>query len=199
MPLTGLAGHPGVRTASSRHDHSVVVRDLDAVRAGKLLAAPLTYAPVGQTSMEAPIGYVWLERSTKLVRRDFDAAALDLSMWRLHVAAGLRVWASAAPLKQDTVALMRLGIGPLSLRIPCRVVYVIDEPHLRGFAYGTLPGHPEAGEERFMLRHHDDGSIELTISAFSRPASALARLGGPVSRRLQGFMTTRYLRALDQA
>ena len=30
------------------------------------------------------------------------------------------------------------------LRAPCRVVYVIDEPDVRGFAYGTLPGHPES-------------------------------------------------------
>ena len=36
------------------------------------------------------------------------------------------------------------------LQAPCRVVYVIDEPDIRGFAYGTLPGHPESGEERFV-------------------------------------------------
>jgi uncharacterized protein (UPF0548 family) len=36
-------------------------------------------------------------------------------------------------------------LGPI--RVPCRVVYVLDEPERRGFAYGTLPGHPESGEE----------------------------------------------------
>lgn len=56
--------------------------------------------------------------------------------------------------------------GPLSLRIPCRVVYLIDDPDLVGFAYDTLPGHPEAGEEHFALRRHADGSLELTASAF---------------------------------
>lgn len=95
------------------------------------------------------------------------------------------------------MVLMRLGVGPIALRIPCRVVYVINDADVRGFAYGTLPGHPEAGEERFMLQRHEDGSIELTISAFSRPASRLAKLSGPMSRKVQDAMTERYLRALD--
>lgn len=156
-----------------------------------------TYAPVGRTAPEPPPGFAWFERSAKLARRDFEAAVEDLFMWRLHERAGLRVGVSEAPLRANTVVLMRLGAGPASLRIPCRVVYVVEEPALRGFAYGTLPGHPEAGEERFLLQHHDDGSIELTISAFSRPASRLARLGGPLSRAAQHVMTGRYLRALD--
>ena len=42
-------------------------------------------------------------------------------------------------------------LGPV--RAPCRVVYVVDEPDRRGFAYGTLPGHAESGEERFVVRY----------------------------------------------
>jgi uncharacterized protein DUF1990 len=57
--------------------------------------------------------------------------------------------------------LTHLGLGPASIRIPCRVAYVIREPLLRGFAYGTLPGHPEAGEERFALEQHGDGTISI--------------------------------------
>ena len=41
-------------------------------------------------------------------------------------------------------------------RRPCRVVYVVDEPDRRGFAYGTLPGHPESGEELFLVRYDPD-------------------------------------------
>jgi uncharacterized protein (UPF0548 family) len=36
----------------------------------------------------------------------------------------------------------------------CRIAYVIEEvPSLRryGFAFGTLPGHVERGEERFTV------------------------------------------------
>lgn len=130
-------------------------------------------------------------------RRDFDQAARELIAWRLHTRAGLRVWASEVPLCQHTVVRMQLGLGASLAADPCRFVYVVEEPAVRGFAYGTLPGHPEAGEERFLLQHNTDGSIDLTISAFSRPASLLAKRSGPVGRRLQSAMTTRYLRALD--
>jgi uncharacterized protein (UPF0548 family) len=84
------------------------------------------------------------------------------------------------------------------VKIPCRVLEVIDEPRRQGFAYGTLPGHPEAGEERFILEQLDDGHILFTITAYSRPASTLAKAAGPISRAAQSFMTQRYLRALDR-
>ncbi len=78
-----------------------------------------------------------------------------------------------------TVVLMRWGVGFLSLRIPCRVVEVIDEPRRKGFAYVTLVGHPESGEEQFLLERLDDGSITFTITVVSKPASTLAKLGAP--------------------
>jgi uncharacterized protein (UPF0548 family) len=157
----------------------------------ELRASPLSY--VLDTS-----GYTHLSRSTTLIRRDFDAAARDLLEWRVHSVAGLTVQASDIPLRQGTVVLMRWGPGALSVKIPCRVVDIIDEPRRRGFAYGTLPGHPEAGEERFLLEQAEGGRIVFTITASSRPATTLARLGGPISRAAQGIMTQRYLRALDR-
>jgi uncharacterized protein (UPF0548 family) len=162
-----------------------------------LRAAPFTYDEVGATAFGPQAGYEWLEHSAPLVRRDFEGASTDLFRWRLHELTGLRVQASESPLRQNTVVLMHLGLGPASLRIPCRVAYVINEPTLRGFAYGTLPGHPESGEERFVLEQHSDGTITIAITAFSRPASRLAKLGGSLTRRVQQTMTTRYLRALD--
>ncbi len=82
--------------------------------------------------------------------------------------------------------------------IPCRVVDVVDEPDRRGFAYGTLPGHPETGEERFMAqRDPQTGEVTATICAFSNPATWVTRLGGPVARLVQRLMTQRYLKALQ--
>lgn len=92
---------------------------------------------------------------------------------------------------------LHVGLGRLSLRVPCRVVYVVDEPDRKGFAYGTLPGHPVSGEEAFVLERGHDGRITFTVSAFSRPATMFAKLGGPVGRTIQHMMTERYLRALD--
>jgi uncharacterized protein (UPF0548 family) len=79
---------------------------------------------------------------------------------------------------------------------PCRVVYLINEPGKRGFAYGTLPGHPERGEEAFLIEQHHDGTVSFIITAFSRPATPLARAVGPAGRVIQRHLTARYLRAL---
>ena len=78
------------------------------------------------------------------------------------------------------------------------MVYVVDEPDRAGFAYGTLPGHPESGEELFAVELRTDGSVVATIYAFSRPARWYTRLGGPVARLAQRLMTRRYLAAMAQ-
>ena len=85
--------------------------------------------------------------------------------------------------------------GPV--RAPCRVVYVVDEPDRRGFAYGTLPGHAEAGEELFAVRYDPTtGAVYAEVTAFSRHATWWSRLGAPVTSLAQRVITNRYLRAL---
>jgi uncharacterized protein (UPF0548 family) len=60
-------------------------------------------------------------------------------------------------------------------------VYVVSETGRSGLAYGTLPRHPESGEEAFLLEQQDDGTVTFTVTAFSRPATALAP-GGRTAR-----------------
>ncbi len=179
-------------------DALMTARLLSDRQAAVLRARPYSYGPVGTGMHATPVGFDRLERSRELSRRDFDAAARDLLLWRVHEKAGLGVRASDVPLRAGSVVLMRLGYGPLSLQAPCRVVELIDAPGRRGFTYGTLPGHPEAGEERFLLEQQDDGCIRFTITAFSTPASAWVKLMRPAARGLQLLMTQRYLRALDR-
>ena len=70
----------------------------------------------------------------------------------------------------------------------CRIVYVVDDsgPNFKfGFAYGTLPGHVESGEERFLIEwNRADNSVWYDILAFSRPNHVLTRLGYPFVRRM---------------
>jgi uncharacterized protein (UPF0548 family) len=73
---------------------------------------------------------------------------------------------------------------------------VVDEPNRQGFAHGTLPGHPESGEEAFVVERADDDTVSLSVIAFSTPASDLAKLAGPLGRLAQRRMTVRYLRSL---
>ena len=68
----------------------------------------------------------------------------------------------------------------------------------RGFAYGTLPQHPERGEEAFELVREGSRMV-FRVTAFSRPRHPLARLGAPVSRLVQQHMNQADLRAMRSA
>jgi uncharacterized protein (UPF0548 family) len=96
----------------------------------------------------------------------------------------------------DTATLL---IPFLFLRVaaPCRVIYVVDEPRRKGFAYGTLPGHPESGEEAFIVEQTEDGSVWLTIRAFSRPSGWQWWVLYTMLRFAQALFTRRYFRALS--
>ncbi|WP_382307099.1 DUF1990 family protein [Herbiconiux sp. UC225_62] len=95
-----------------------------------------------------------------------------------------------------TTALLTIRAFGLNVHAPIRVVYIVDEPGRRGFAYGTLPGHPESGEESFVVEHLADDSVWIVVRAFSRPSTWFYRLGLPVLRIMQARATRRYLRAL---
>ncbi|MGV8876158.1 MAG: DUF1990 family protein [Rhodoglobus sp.] len=124
-----------------------------------------------------------------LLPRNAADALIDLS----HDAEGLpRVRLG------DTI-ILSIGRGRFTAHEPVRVVYVIDELSLAGFAYGTLEGHPLRGEESFMLERRDDDSVWMTVRSFSRPASAKWMLLSPVLRVLQYLVVGRYLRALAGA
>jgi uncharacterized protein (UPF0548 family) len=159
----------------------------------------LTYPEVGGSLRpDLPPGYRHLEQSRVVGRgRDaFERAARDLLSWEVQRRAGIRVVTQDPTVATGTEARLRIGFGPLAVTAPCRVVRVVDEERRQGFAYGTLPGHPERGEELFLLTLEADDSVTFTVRAFSRPATRLARLGGPLTPLLQDLATRRYLRAL---
>jgi uncharacterized protein (UPF0548 family) len=98
-----------------------------------------------------------------------------------------------------TSVVLRIPVGPFAVKAPTRVVYVVDEPNRAGFAYGTLEGHPQSGEESFLVSRRDDGSVWLTIRRFWRPSALRWRLGYPVLVLMQSIYTRRYLRVLHPA
>ncbi|HVK26389.1 MAG TPA: DUF1990 domain-containing protein [Actinokineospora sp.] len=169
---------------------------LPADTVAALRAAPFTYPEVGHTAGEPPSGYRTIDRTVTLpAATDFDHAVRDLFEWRVHQRSGLRV-AASGPITPDAVVVLSLGLARFVVRAPCRVAYVVTEPDRQGFAYGTLPGHPERGEEAFMLHRHLGGTVTFAITAFSRPSGPLATIAGPFGRRVQDLITSRYLRAL---
>jgi uncharacterized protein (UPF0548 family) len=172
---------------------------LTGAAADRLRTAALNYPEVGRTAGELPDGYHHLRRTVRLGSgpRVFREATAALMSWQLHLRAGLEV-STSGPVAAGNEVLMRASIGPLRFTVPCRVIYVIDEPSRRGFGYGTLAGHQESGEESFIISHDEQGGVNLSITAFSRPATLLARAAGPVGRAMQHEITGRYLRALSQ-
>lgn len=173
------------------------MKQLDSDITARLRAAPFSYSEVGHTAAELPSGYTVVAETSIVTGVGFEAAAEALFGWKVQCRAGVRVAASSPRVQAGEVVMLGLGVGPVAVSAPCRVVYVVDDPLRQGFAYGTLPGHPESGEESFMLTSGADGRIAFTITAFSRAATRVARVGGPVSRVVQRRITRRYLRALD--
>lgn len=138
----------------------------------------LTYPEVGATAGELPRGYHHFRRTTLLRDADLETLADALFTWEVHRAVGLRV-PTTPRAASGVVSRMRLGVGPLAVPVPCEVVYVVDEPDRRGFAYGTLPPHPERGEALFLLTRRGP-DVEVEIKAFSRPAWTVLRPAGPI-------------------
>ena len=165
----------------------------DALR--RFLAAqrelPFTYEAMGATAESPPAGYVVDRTRIKLGEGEavFRSAIAALRRWEQFNLGWVEAWPSETPVqKGNAVAVMGRAVGVWWLNA-CRVVYVLDKtgPISKfGFAYGTLPGHFESGEERFLIEwdRSDDG-VWYDILAFSRPNHVLTRLGYPVVRRLQ--------------
>ena len=171
-----------------------VVRKTDGRIAPPFLALQaeldFTYAAVGATRLTPPPGYVVDHTRIRL-----GEGEASFRPPRPPCGGGnISTWAGSRPGRP------RLQFGPASRggdgpcrRLwwlnACRIIYVVDDsgPTSRfGFAYGTLPGHVERGEERFLIEWDQrDGSVWYDILAFSRPRHVLARLGYPLVRRLQ--------------
>ena len=161
----------------------------------------LTYPEVGATQGDLPDGYDHLRRNATVGKgaTEFDVTATLLMTWDMQRRSGLTVESSSPRVADGDVVRLGLRVGPVMVLAPGRVVSVVDEPRRQGFAYGTLPGHPECGEESFVLSLLDDETIDFALVAFSRPAVWWSRAGAPVSRLVQKRITARYLDTLRQA
>lgn len=160
--------------------------------------ADVTYEPVGATRVRLRRPGFTTQRHERRLGDGpdaFAAGADGLRRWEAHRRAEARLVPEAPPLEAGATVLIAVRLVGLHVVVPCRIVYVTDEPGRFGFAYGTLPGHLEAGEESFHVEQRGDGAF-FVINGFFRIVHPLARLGGPVSRRLQLGFTEKYLDGL---
>jgi uncharacterized protein (UPF0548 family) len=128
----------------------------------------------------------------------FERAVTGLRTWQAHRLPGLRILPDHQEIRTGMTIIVTLGTPILALAAPCRIVSVIEGQVRWGFAYGTLPGHPEQGEEAFIVSISADQTVRFEIEAFSRSDDPLVRLSGPIGRGIQRGGTGSYLRALKR-
>jgi len=152
---------------------------------------PFTYRAVGSTRTGPPEGHDVDHTRVKLGngRAVFVAACQALREWKQFDLG----WVIAGPTDTPIEAGQPIAVWARTFGLywinACRIVYVQSEegPTTRfGFAYGTLPSHVEAGEERFLVEwDRSTDEVFYDILAFSRPRHPLIRLAYPLMRRQQ--------------
>lgn len=169
-------------------------------------ALPFSYAEVGATREGVPPeGYavdryrVRLGEGEEAYRRSVET----LRGWRQFDLGWAGILPRGAPLEVGTtVSVLANHYGFWSLN-SARVIYLVestDRAERFGFAYGTLPGHGEKGEERFVVeRDRESGAVHYDLLAFSRPNHPLAWLGYPFARALQRRFARDSKRAVVEA
>lgn len=153
---------------------------------------PFTYREVGDSRSErAPadfaVGHVRVRVGEGI--EQFHLACQAIVEWRMFPEY-VELLPAEPPLETDQCVALRMQALGLWVSMLCRIVYTIDDVYPNGalkfgFAYGTLPGHVERGEERFMVEWLPDDSVWYDLYAFSRPQALLAWLGMPIARNYQ--------------
>ena len=146
-----------------------------------------TYPEVGATNANPPAGYTIDHNRVQLGYGEtvYRAAVAALKEWRQFDLGWVTIVPRGVPIEVgEILAVKARAFGTWSLNAS-RVVYVIDESRRFGYAYGTLPGHIECGEERFLIEWNADDSVWYDIYAFSRPRHPLVRASFPFARMLQ--------------
>ncbi|MEV5969343.1 DUF1990 domain-containing protein [Streptomyces sp. NPDC051921] len=146
------------------------------------------YPEVGATRTgPLPVGYHHLHHTVRVGHGEaaYAAAGAAVTTWAMHRATGARVACTAGRAEPGVTLEVSMGLGPIRFDAPCQVIWTAYTERCTGFAYGTVAGHPECGEESFVVDLHDDGTVWFTVTAFSRAAVWYTRLGGPAVRALQ--------------
>lgn len=155
-------------------------------------ALEFTYADIGATANTPPVGFVVDHTRIELGKGEvaFESARATFQQWQHFDLGWVEAWPTNTPIRAgETVAVLVRAFGLWWLNA-ARIVYVVDETTESmsrfGFAYGTLPGHVEAGEERFLVEwNHENDRVSYDILAFSRPRHILTRLAKWQVRRMQ--------------
>lgn len=149
-----------------------------------------SYPEVGHSRDLSPSGYNIDHNRVLLGHGEtvFAAGCQALRNWKMFPAPWTQLLPDTTLIETGQVVAMLAYVYGVWWLNACRIVYTFDEsaPVRRyGFAYGTLPGHVECGEERFSIEWLPDNTVWYDLRAFSRPRYWPVRLAKPLARGLQ--------------
>ena len=165
----------------------------DSIRQFRQTQATLdfSYSAVGATATVPPAGYVVDHTRIKLGAGSevFEKAKAALCRWEHFNLGWVEAIPNSTPIEAGQVVAVLARVLGIWWLNACRIVYVVHEAAATtrfGFAYGTLPGHAESGEERFLVEwDRSNNEVCYDIVAFSKPNYFVTRLGYPLVRRFQ--------------
>ncbi len=147
---------------------------------------PFSYKEVGASQNAVPEGFPINHYRARLSAGEtaFARAKDALQNWAMYKLEWTKIYPSGAPVKPNGVVCVVVNHGFCWSINPCRIIYVLEETEGAverfGFAFGTLPGHSEEGEERFTVEwQRDNDSVWYELLAFARPHHILAKIGSP--------------------
>ncbi|MBI5088562.1 MAG: DUF1990 domain-containing protein [Actinobacteria bacterium] len=121
---------------------------------------------------------------------DFAAACDAVRDWAMFRQTWARPAVPLAPIEPGATVGYTARASGLWWSYCCRIIAVIDETDADGtrrfgFDYGTLRGHAERGEERFLVTRTPTGDVHFSLLAISRPGRWWVWMGLPLARRAQ--------------
>jgi uncharacterized protein (UPF0548 family) len=161
----------------------------------------LTYSEVGATRDCAfPAGYRHVRGRARVGRGEqvYAAAVHAVGSFDMQRGAGLKVRTDLTMAAEGAEVALGFGAGPVRLWAPVRVVWLVNEPLRYGYGYGTLPGHPETGEEAFLVSLAPDETVWFEVRAFSRPGRWFVRAAAPLAGLVQDRTNDKYREAIHR-
>lgn len=158
--------------------------------------APLSYAPVGCTRDErqgepVPKGFNRDQERVLLGKGEqtFLAASQAIKNWQMMPPSVVQPCPTGLAIEEGAMTANIFRAWTLGgwLVLPTRILYVVNDVQNNfrrsGFAYGTVQGHWEQGEERFLvLWNQEDDTVWYDLLVYSRPRHPLAKLAYPYTR-----------------
>jgi uncharacterized protein (UPF0548 family) len=146
---------------------------------------PFSYEEVGASKDKIPSAYPINHHRVQIGNGAgvFASAKNAIRNWTMYQLEWTRIYPDSLPIAVGAVVCIVVNHHLCWSINPCRIVYILeqtDKVERYGFAFGTLPGHSEEGEERFLVEwNRADDSVWYELLAFARPHHILARIGFP--------------------